>query len=66
MLWNPQDGLNVSVFEQLLKQAALGMNLSGRAYFRIIRLSRTIADLTGAEIIGMPHVAEALQYRKKD
>ncbi len=52
--------------EQLLKQAVLGMNLSGRAYFRIIRLARTIADLVRVEIIGMPHVAEALQYRKKE
>ena len=51
--------------EQFLKQAATSMQLSGRSYFRIIKLSRTIADLSEEEIIKSSHIAEALQYRKK-
>lgn len=52
--------------ERLLKQATLQMQLSGRGYFRVIKLARTIADLEGAEDIHLSHIAEALQYRKKE
>jgi len=52
--------------EMLLKQATTQMQLSGRSYFRIIKLARTIADLDGQDIIQTSHIAEALQYRKKD
>ncbi|HEX2954768.1 MAG TPA: YifB family Mg chelatase-like AAA ATPase [Bacillota bacterium] len=48
---------------QLLSRAIQSFNLSGRAYARILRLARTIADLAGEERIGIPHLAEALQYR---
>jgi magnesium chelatase family protein len=48
---------------QLLSRAIQKFNLSGRAYARILRLARTIADLAGEEKIGLPHLAEALQYR---
>ena len=50
---------------QLLRQAVTQLNLSARSYFRILKLSRTIADLAGEENIKLDHVAEALQYRPK-
>lgn len=47
----------------LLKQAVNTYNLSARTYFRLIKVSRTIADLAGQKDILQNHVAEALQYR---
>ena len=47
----------------LLKQAVNKFNLSARTYFRLIKVSRTIADLAGSEEINDRQVAEALQYR---
>lgn len=49
----------------LLRQAALAMHLSARGYHRILKLSRTIADLEGTDEIKSDHVSEALQYRPK-
>jgi len=49
--------------ENLLKSAVRQMRLSARAYHRVLKLSRTIADLDGAQDIQARHVAEALQYR---
>jgi magnesium chelatase family protein len=49
----------------LLRMAVNKMSLSGRAYFRVIKLARTIADLEGVEAISPNHIAEALQYRPK-
>jgi len=49
----------------ILKQAVVNFHLSARAYFRVIKVSRTIADLTGSDEIKPEYVAEALQYRTR-
>jgi len=41
------------------------LQLSARAYHRVLKLARTIADLTGSDSIQTPHLAEALQYRPR-
>jgi len=51
--------------EQILKSAMGKYNLSTRAYHRILKISRTIADLENQEIIKPQHIAEALQYKAK-
>ncbi len=52
--------------ENLLKQAVVKMALSARSYFRVLKVSRTIADLETCEKIKVNHVAEALQLRKRE
>jgi magnesium chelatase family protein len=49
----------------LLRLAVDQFSLSARAYHRVLKLSRTIADLAGEQRIGAAHVAEALQYRRR-
>lgn len=51
--------------ENLMRAAMAQMNLSARAYHRLLKLARTIADLAGSENIQAAHLAEALQYRPK-
>ncbi len=49
---------------KLLKQATAQLDLSARAWHRVLKVARTIADLAGSDDIRAPHVAEAIQYRR--
>ena len=51
---------------QLLERAMSRLNLSARAYNRILKVARTIADLDGAETVRAPHIAEAIHDRSLD
>jgi magnesium chelatase family protein len=52
--------------EALLRQAITRLNLSARAYHRVLKVARTIADLADRENIETAHIAEAVQYRRMD
>ncbi len=52
--------------DDLLRTAITRFALSARAYHRVLKIARTIADLEGEEAIGPPHVREAIQYRSLD
>jgi magnesium chelatase family protein len=49
----------------LLKLATTQLSLSARAFHRILKVARTIADLAGCENVSTAHVAEAVQYRQR-
>jgi len=50
--------------KQLLHAASTRLGWSARAYHRVLKVSRTIADLEGADMITTQHIAEAIQYRR--
>jgi magnesium chelatase family protein len=50
--------------EEILRLTMARLNWSARAYHRVLKVARTVADLAGAETIGQAHVAEAIQYRR--
>ena len=51
--------------ETLLKKAITRLNLSARAYHRVLKLARSVADLAGSDTITTAHLAEAIQYRRQ-
>ncbi len=52
--------------DEVLRTAITRLSLSARAYHRVLKIARTIADLAGQDDMGMPHVREAIQYRSLD
>jgi magnesium chelatase family protein len=51
--------------QSLLRAAVSQLNLSARAYHRVLKVARTVADLAGAEQIAPVHLAGAIQYQRR-
>ena len=51
--------------QSLMKSAMNQLQMSARGFHRVLKLSRTIADLAGSDVIKVTHLAEALQYRPR-
>jgi len=52
--------------QELMRNAVNQMHLSARAFYRVLKVARTIADLSGVEGVDAGHIAEALQYRQRE
>ncbi len=67
----PSEGIDLTDVDtaqeqSLLEEAFIKMNLSARAYHRILKVARTIADLSESEKITTKHISEAICYRSMD
>lgn len=60
-----KDALLAPAAKELLDQAAAQLGISARAYMRILKVARTIADLDDSKSVEIPHITEALQYRRQ-